>query len=163
MNKFKQETYRTQHNIQSYDWWTPPEIFKDLNIKFDLDVAAPIGGVEWIPATKYFTKKDDGLKQDWAGTVWMNPPYGKFTSAWLEKFVKHGNGIALVFSRTDTKWFQDYAVNADALLFLRGRLSFYNAGVKSKDTSGNGSLLIGCGEKSVKALEQSKLGWFVRL
>ena len=53
MNKFKQETYRTQHNIQSYDWWTPPEIFKDLNIKFDLDVAAPIGGVEWIPATKW--------------------------------------------------------------------------------------------------------------
>ena len=32
----------------------------------------------------------------------MNPPYGKFTAKWLEKFINHRNGIALVFARTDT-------------------------------------------------------------
>ena len=59
----------------------------------------------------------NGLKQKWHGTVWMNPPYGKFTENWLDKFIKHNNGIALVFSRTDTKWFQNYVKKSDAVLF----------------------------------------------
>lgn len=163
MNRFKQETYRTQHNIQSHDYWTPPEVFEKLDIEFDIDVASPVGGVKWIPAKKYFTKEDDGLKQDWEGTVWMNPPYGKFTGNWLEKFIDHNNGIALVFSRTDTQWFHNYVKKSDAVLFIKGRLFFYKSGVKTKHSAGNESILIACGEKSVNALEQSNLGWFIRL
>jgi hypothetical protein len=148
--------------IQSVDWWTPPEIFQKLGIEFDIDVASPIGGVDWIPAKKYFTEQDDGLIQDWEGTVWMNPPYGKFTANWLEKFVNHKDGIALVFARTDTLWFHNFAAKADALLFTKGRLAFYRSGKKGQNAA-SGSLLIACGEKSVNALEQSGLGWFVKL
>jgi hypothetical protein len=143
MNRFKQETYRTQHNIQSHDYWTPPEVFENLDIEFDIDVASPVGGVDWIPTKKYFTEQDDGLEQDWEGTVWMNPPYGKYTEYWLDKFIKHNDGIALVF--------------------IKGRLFFYKSGIKSKHSAGNGSILIACGEKSVNALQQSNLGWFVKL
>ena len=149
--------------IQSVDWWTPPKVFDKLDIEFDVDVASPIGGVDWIPAKKYYTKEDDGLNKDWDGTVWMNPPYGIATGSWLDKFVKHRDGIALVFARTDTRWFHNYALNADALLFTKGRLAFINPERSDTSTPATGSLFVACGKKSVEALKTSKLGWFVKL
>jgi hypothetical protein len=32
-------------------------------------------------------------------------PYGKLATAWLDRLAAHGNGIALVFARTETKMF----------------------------------------------------------
>tara|TARA_B100001250_G_C19445130_1_gene633514 strand:+ start:122 stop:625 length:504 start_codon:yes stop_codon:yes gene_type:complete len=147
--------------IESNDWWTPPEIFTALDIEFDLDVASPIGGVDWIPARYYYTEIDDGLKQDWYGTVWCNPPYGRDTYRWLDKFIDHKEGIALVFARTDTAWFHELVIKADALLFTRGRIAFLKSGISSGNSSASGSMLVACGDKSVKALKQSGLGWFV--
>jgi len=156
------DAQRGQDHIKSVDWWTPPEIFQKLDMEFDIDVAAPIGGVDWIPCKKYFTKEEDGLKQDWEGTVWCNPPYGRNTKKWLEKFVDHNQGVALVFARTDTLWFHETVVNADAIVFMKGRVSFLNRGQKSS-SAGAGSMLIGCGQESVEALYNSKLGLFVDL
>ena len=150
-----------KHNTE-VEWWTPPEVFQKLNIEFDIDVASPKGGVDWIPAKKYFTKEDNGLEQEWQGTVWMNPPYGRFTGSWLDKFIEHNNGIALVFSRTETQWFHNYALKADALSFTKGRFAFYKNGIKG-DSAAVGSLFIACGDKAVNALEKSGLGWFIKL
>ena len=149
--------------IQSVDWWTPPEVFDKLDIEFDIDVAAPVGGVDWIAAKKYYTEQDDGLTQDWEGTVWMNPPYGIATGSWLNRFINHGDGIALVFARTDTLWFHNLAAKADAILFTKGRLKFINPERNDTSTSASGSLFVACGSKSVNALEKSGLGWFIRL
>lgn len=40
---------------------------------------------------------------------------------------QHGNGILLVFARTETAWFHDniFGSPASAILFLRGRLQFH--------------------------------------
>jgi len=151
--------------VQSNEWYTPPELFKSLNTTFDLDVAAPKGGVPWIPAENHYHEEIDGLKQDWYGFVWCNPPYGKDTGLWLKKFIEHGNGIALVFSRTDTRWFHDYATKADILCFTKGRLAFYRPNavdqyVQAKQGS-TGSLLLGCGDKAIQAIEEAKLGYNV--
>lgn len=56
------------------DYYTPPHVFDALALRFELDVAAPPGGVPWVPAERYYTKEDDGLAQPWAGRVWMNLP-----------------------------------------------------------------------------------------
>jgi hypothetical protein len=42
----------------------------------------------------------------------------------LEKMHYHRQGVALVFARTDCKWFHDYVAKADAILFLKGRVKF---------------------------------------
>jgi hypothetical protein len=150
--------------IQSNEWWTPPEIFEALDIDFDLDPASAIGGVEWLPTKSYFTKEDDGLKQKWFGRVWLNSPYGKQTGLWLEKFINHGNGIALVFSRTDTKWFHDYAVKGDAILFTKGRIKFYSPDINKQNYgTASGSLFVACGKSCVEALKNSGLGYFIDL
>jgi len=75
--------------------YTPKWMFDRMGTRFDLDVAAPIGGAANVPANRYYTKEDDGLNQPWKGFVFMNPPYSN-AKPWVEKFIKHSNGIALL-------------------------------------------------------------------
>lgn len=145
-------------------WLTPPEIIKSLG-EFDLDPCSPENR-PWDTAKKHFTVLDDGLKQDWFGRVWMNPPYGKYAAAWLERLAYHGDGIALVFARTETKMFFNHVWNkADAVFFFDGRLYFYNEkGERAKANAGAPSCLIAYGTKNINAIENSKLnGKLVKL
>lgn len=136
------------------DWYTPKWIFDELRLKFDLDPCAPEGGVPWIPAAKTYSLKDDGLKQPWEGLVWCNPPYGKYTSDWLKKLSGHKNGVALVFARTDCKWFHSYASTADKILFMQGRVKFVDGlGVTGGGGAGSGSMLLAWGKESALAVE----------
>ena len=75
-----------------------------MGLTFSMDVAAPPGGVPWVPATRFFCEADDGLAQRWRGRVWMNPPYSK-PKPWVEKFLAHGNGVALV-AMSRAAWFK---------------------------------------------------------
>lgn len=145
-------------NNKSVDWYTPPWIFERLGLEFDLDPCSPVGGVPWIPAKKHYSLVDDGLTQDWENDlVWLNPPYGVATGAWLNKMHNHRKGIALVFSRTDCAWYHDFVSKADAILFLRGRVKFVDGlRLTSCSGAGCGSMLIAWGEESMLALEKMK-------
>lgn len=67
----------------------------------------------------------------------------------------HNNGIALIFARTDTIMFHEDVFSADAILFIKGRLSFYDVhGVKG-GTAGAPSCLVAYGQEAVKRLQQS--------
>jgi len=138
-------------------WLTPPEIVKSLGI-FDLDPCAAVDQ-PWQTAKRHFTIVDDGLKQTWFGRVWMNPPYGSEAKKWLKKLVDHGNGMALIFARTETQAFFDYVWDkADAILFLKGRITFYNRdGTKAPNCSGAPSCLVAYGKENVDALKQCGL------
>lgn len=154
-------THDNKNNI-SVDWYTPKWIFDELGLTFDLDPCQPEQGIDWIPAKKFYSLKDDGLKQDWRGLVWLNPPYGKFTPDWLQKMHQHRNGIALVFARTDCRWFHDYVVNADAILFMQGRVKFVDGlGVAGGGGAGSGSMLIAWGDEAVNALRNWTKGGFM--
>lgn len=114
----------------SDEYYTPQWIFQALNIKFDLDVSAPEGGVPWLPAEHYYTIEDDGLAQDWFGKVWMNPPYSKPTP-WVNKFIQHGNGVALLpFMKS--KWFETIWNKADLIVALPTNMRFQHKEMGSK-------------------------------
>lgn len=152
-------------NNKSVEWYTPKWIFDKLGLNFDLDPCSPEGGIPWIPAKKYLSVKDDGLTSTWGDDlVWLNPPYGRFTGAWLDKMHRHRKGIALVFARTDCAWFHNSVVNADAILFLKGRVKFVDGlGITGGGGAGCGSMLIAWGGVSVNALESlSDYGYFVK-
>jgi hypothetical protein len=84
-----------QEQLTSDDYYTPAWVFERMGITFDLDVCAPPGGIDWIPAARYYTQADDGLLQPWQGRVWMNPPYSTPTP-WVERFIGHAWGVALL-------------------------------------------------------------------
>jgi DNA N-6-adenine-methyltransferase Dam len=85
----------SQEQLTSDDYYTPAWVFERLGITFDLDVCSPPGGVEWIPATRFFTQEDDGLAQEWVGRVWMNPPFSGCTP-WVDRFIEHAHGVCLI-------------------------------------------------------------------
>lgn len=147
--------------LQNDTWITPVSILEKLG-DFDLDPCTP-EVMPWETAKKRYTKKDDGLIQPWNGRVWMNPPFGKDATKWLEKLSNHGDGIALVHARTETKMFFDYVWGkADAVCFIKSRPHFhYQNGARAKFNSGAPLCLIAYGFKNEVALFNSGLGYVV--
>lgn len=126
-------------------WETPQALFDKLNEKyhFTLDAAASEDNHK---CDKYFTEKDDSLKQNWGGeTVFCNPPYGnKETGEWTKKCYeesrKPGTTVVLLIpARTDRKSFHQYIYNKPgvSIEFLEGRLAFEICGEPLKSDNGN--------------------------
>ena len=139
------------------EWLTPPEILAALG-PFDLDPCAPVVR-PWNMAARHFTLAEDGLAQDWAGRVWMNPPYGGDTWEWLRRLAEHGDGIAIIFARTETFGFHRYGwERADGMMFFEGRIHFHHLdGRRAKGNCGGPSVLLAVGQKNCRRLHSSGL------
>jgi hypothetical protein len=140
------------------DEWLTPKFLIDALGPFDLDPCAPVVR-PWDTARKHFTVEDNGLLQEWTGFVFMNPPYGQQTAYWLERLSSHGNGIALIFARTETAMFFKYVWPlAESLLFIEGRLYFhYVDGSRAKTNAGAPSVLIAYGKEASERLSRSAI------
>lgn len=121
---------QTLMSSERMDWETPPELFDPLNeeFHFTLDVCATVQNAK---CTRFFTPEEDGLKQKWTGVCWMNPPYGREVKAWMKKAyeesLRGATVVCLVPSRTDTFWWHEYAMKADEIRYVRGRVRFIGA------------------------------------
>ena len=148
----------TNHSLPkgtSDEHYTPKFIFDALNLVFDLDVAAPVGGSD-CPAIWYFDKQSDGLASKWFGNVWMNPPYSNPTP-WVQKFLNHKQGIALL-PITRGKWWDRLWVESGAILPLAYNLKFNRPnGLPSKQIVFR-TALYAIGESNITALKMSGLG-----
>jgi hypothetical protein len=109
---------------------------------------------------------DDGLKQRWSGRVWCNPPYGAATATWLARCADHGNAIALIFARTETRMFFEHVwPKASGLLFIEGRLHFHHVdGRRAPANSGAPSVLVAYGDNNADSLASCGIpGHLIRL
>ena len=123
-------TRDTMFSSKSDEWQTPPWLFKGLNdeVNFTLDPAATD---ENHLCEKYYTIEQDGLAQSWEGErVFINPPYSRRQlKRWVEKGYKESCKkdtlvVMLIPSRTDTRYWHDYVMNAAEIYFIEGRLKF---------------------------------------
>lgn len=111
-------------------WETPQYFFNNLNkeFNFDIDVCAISSNAK---CDKYFTPQQNGLLQRWNCKCYMNPPYGRQISVWVEKAYESAiNGatvVCLLPSRTDTRWFHEYCLKSSDIRFIKGRLKFSNS------------------------------------
>ena len=82
-------------------WATPQYLFDQLDreFHFNLDVCADETNHK---CARYFDRLMNGLEQEWTGTCWMNPPYGREIGKWVEKAklaARGGGRLLSVFSR----------------------------------------------------------------
>ena len=108
------------------EWETPQWLFDLLNreFNFDIDVCAL---PENAKCKHYYTPSDNGLKQNWEGSCWMNPPYGSAIKEWMAKAKESALGgstvVCLVPARTDTNWRWDNCIESE-IRFIKGRLQW---------------------------------------
>lgn len=119
------------YSSESDEWLTPGHIIdRVLKVlgEIDLDPCSNSKEDPNVPARHHFTREDDGLARPWYGRVYMNPPYGNEISDWVKHLHgQHQTGnvaeaIALVPSRTDTRWFR--VLREYPRCFIWGRLKF---------------------------------------
>lgn len=109
-------------------WSTPQDFYDSLDKEFHFNLD-PCATKENAKCAEFYTREDDGLSKDWAGVVFMNPPYGREIGKWMKKAdyeVKRGFAsvvVCLVPARTDTRWWHDYAIGYE-VRFIKGRLKF---------------------------------------
>lgn len=128
---------RALFSSASGEWRTPEALFEALEVEFgpfDLDPATSDGNAL---CARSFTEQEDGLRQPWAGRVFVNPPYGEGLYEWLWKCHTEAQRpgvtliVALLPSRTDVRWFHDFVLQATEIRFIKGRLRFQGAADRS--------------------------------
>ena len=150
-NKF----YQVDSSNTTDVWLTPPSLINSLG-EFDLDPCCP-NNLPWKTAKKFYSLENgqDGLGLDWEGRVWLNPPYSNWVP-FMEKLKKHGNGIALIFARTETRGFFNHVWNdADSILFLKRRVKFVKSDLSGGGASTAPSVLIAYGQNNTQAIKLS--------
>lgn len=133
-----QQTRHSGSNPDVDDRALPPEDFAALHSRFRFTVDAAASD-ENRKCDRYYTVREDGLSQSWAGErVYCNPPYSDILpwvlKAWSERDAEL-SVLLLPANRTEQRWWQEgiepYRDRPGSVLrveFLPGRLRFLKAG-----------------------------------
>lgn len=101
---------------QNQNWVTPVKFYQELSKEFNFDF-------DPCPIDPQF----DGLSVEWGKSNFVNPPYNQI-ELWLlkglEEWKKGKIVVFLIPSRTDTKWWHAFIMQADEIRFIKGRLKF---------------------------------------
>ncbi len=129
----KKSFYTHAGNSFGQNFWRTPvwvlEALKSVFGVFDLDPCTYSRRTNGI-ARVGFIPEDNGLELAWFGQVFVNPPYGRELSVWVEKMVQESASpevsllVGLVPARTDTKWWHLAVKSGATIVFLKGRLKF---------------------------------------
>ncbi|MFA6364580.1 DNA N-6-adenine-methyltransferase [Methanoregula sp.] len=137
------------------EWGTPQWLFDllDQEYKFLLDPAASIenakgkifiteGSLEkdWFGMVKNTRKLGFGMMWECPAreAIFLNPPYSagnidRFMQKAYEESQKGAVVVCLVPSATDTRWWHNYAMKAQEIRFIKGRVRFVGYDEEGKE------------------------------
>lgn len=150
VEKHVRGTFGTGEN----EWYTPElhiSMARAVLGDIDLDPASSEIANKAVQAARFFSIDDNGLDKEWAGRIWLNPPYAQpAISHFADKMVTEWESgrveaaIVLTHNYTDTAWFQKLARAATAICFTRGRVRFVSpAGDLASPTQGQAFFYFG--------------------
>ena len=152
------------NNSGNNEWYTPPQFIESARAvmgAIDLDPASSDKANETVKATQFFTAEIDGLKQEWSGNVWLNPPYaapliGQFAGAVVQKYETSEikQACILVNNATETEWCQGMLASADAVCFPASRIKFHDHTGKPANSPLQGQVVIYFGSRTSKFVKE---------
>jgi len=139
---------KSNQNKGVIEWYTPEAYIEAARLvmdTIDMDPASCKMANEVVNAKTFFDKDDDGLAQEWKGTLWLNPPFkADLAKAFVHKLCESHKAkdvpqaVLLTNNNTDTKWWHEAADTCAAICFTHGRIAFYNpAGETASPTNGH--------------------------
>jgi len=145
-----------EEEIDRNEWYSPPDIVDAARAVMggviDLDPASCWrANHEIVKALDHYTKSDNGLKLDWKGRVWLNPPYGVLAPKFFAKFCDEYEAervsmacILLGIHHLTTRWFQRVECFPHILCLPGGRLKF-TGDLAQGNQPMHGSAILGVG------------------
>jgi ParB family chromosome partitioning protein len=141
------------NNSGDNEWYTPKPYIESARAvmgTITLDPASTDTANRVVKAETFYTHEQDGLKQQWSGSIWLNPPFstsliGKFCEK-LAASVESGNvaeALVLVNNATETHWFVRLCSVATGLCFPTGRVKFWHPQKESTPLQGQAVIYIG--------------------
>ena len=154
----------------SDSWYTPISYVEDARYVFggeiSLDPFSSDLANQKIKAINYYTLNDDALTKDWVTSglrsVWVNPPYGRTMGKAIDKFLTEyekksfTQGILLCNNSTDTRWFKNLSLKANAFCFTNHRIAFEAFDGKTSSVNTRGQCFIYYGNDINKFSETFK-------
>jgi phage N-6-adenine-methyltransferase len=153
------------------EWYTPVgyiKAAKSVMGGIDLDPASSKAAQKTVQADKFFSAENDGLKQEWNGRIWMNPPYAQpLIFNFIEKLIAEATAgrveqaIVLTHNSTDTLWFHRLEEIAARICFTRGRIAFLDP-QSDRFSPTQGQAFFYCGENADRFGEVFREFGFIR-
>lgn len=152
-----QSTHNIDGIIATDEWYTPKEFLEKLG-EFDTDPCVPIKPL-YQTAKIMYNKEQDGLKQEWEGRVWLNPPYSApLITEFMKKMAKHKNGIALLMPKFGSVMFREHVYPfCDGIFILNKRIKFYDYNHIQQKSPVSTSILIAYGQENINSILNSGL------
>lgn len=126
----KKRANMVEKQAKRLDWQTPPEVLDPIRNYFDGYISFDPCTTEHNPvgAMHICTPEMDGLRCNWNhyDNLFINPPYGKHTKAWMEKAkTLHKPAVWLLpANRWETDYLQEFARHMDGMVLVRRRVKF---------------------------------------
>lgn len=169
--RVQQHVARGDSDIEWYTSATVIEAARAVMGGIDLDPASCAQAQETVQAARYFDATTNGLVQEWAGRVWLNPPYAR---GLVDKFVDKllaspavTQAVVLANNATETQWGAALLRASSAACFPTGRVHFELGDGSSTGAPVQGQMLVGLGaelDRNVFRARFSALGSvFIRL
>lgn len=161
------------HSSKSNEWYTPSHIIESARAVMggiDLDPASCELANRTVKSASYYSKDVDGLYHPWHGRVWLNPPYGRVASVFVNQLLSYKTlgyveQAVLILNQNSMSslWFDPIYASFDAMSVTRGRLSFTSRDGSIPSSPSTGSVIIYFGPNvDAFATEFSKHGNILR-
>jgi len=132
------------------DFYTGPKYIEPMHELYggppDLDPASCREANDVIKARRFFSERENGLLQEWHGSIWLNPPFGLW-NGWAAKALGewHSGRVTQMCLLLSARSSTDKAVHplireADAIMVTNGRIPFW--GPKATSSPDDGHLVL---------------------
>lgn len=117
----------------------------------DLDPASNEFFNRKVIAGRFFDKESDGLSKPWWGKVWMNHPYGKDNTLWINKLIEEyesgriEQALCITWASVGSSWFNKLLGYPQCFLYKRP--NFIGVDGKPKTSPPKGAVITYLGSK----------------